>query len=142
MSTVEKGQQVRIHYTGRFPEGETFDSSRGGEPLTFQAGSDDLIPGVSNAVVGMAVGDQKTVEVPPTEGYGERDDSLVGAFPKSNLPEGVEVGMQLQASADGQDFMVTVTEIDDESVTVDANHPLAGKTLVFDVELIEILAPA
>ena len=100
---------------------------------------DELDRGVSNAVIGMAVGEQKTVEIPPAEGYGEHDDDLVGEFPRANLPEGVEVGMQLQASTEGQEFMVTVTEINDETVTVDANHPLAGKTLVFDLEVVEIL---
>ena len=141
MSEATAGQTVRIHYTGRFDDGTVFDSSAERDPLEFKLGAGQVIPGMDNAVAGMEVGDKKTVSIDPAEGYGSRDERLVQAVPKSALPDEIEpaVGMQLQSQApDGQVMQLIVTEVADESITVDANHPLAGRTLEFDIELVAV----
>lgn len=142
MSQVRDGDRVKVHYTGRHEDGTVFDSSEGKEPLEFQVGGGQIIDGVNNAVIGMAVGDKKTVSIAPAEGYGEHDDGLVTEVPKEMMPDGAKVGDQLQAQGEGQEFVVWITEIGKEAVTVDANHPLAGDTLVFDIELVEITPAA
>jgi len=138
MSTVKPGDSVQVHYEGRLESGEVFDSSADREPLEFNAGSEQLIPGFSNGVVGMAVGDKKTLTIPAAEAYGEHDPQMVQRAEIGMLPEGVKVGDRLQAQAGEQVFHVLVTEIDEEGASLDGNHPLAGKTLVFDVELVGI----
>lgn len=138
MSEVQNGDSVKVHYTGRFEDGDVFDTSSGRDPLSFVAGSDELIPGVSNAVLGMKVGDKKTVEVEPEQGYGTRDPQLAQKVPLDQLPEGVEVGTQLAAQAGEQTFPVWVIEIGESEAVVDANHPLAGRKLIFDLELVSI----
>jgi peptidylprolyl isomerase len=140
MAQVKQGDRVKIHYTGRFPDGTVFDSSREREPLEFEAGSAELIPGVSNAVVGMSEGEQRTVSVPPVEGYGERDEQMVQEVPCADLPEGVTVGDALRAQAGDQEFQVWVKELDDEKAVIDGNHPLAGHTLEFELEVVEVVA--
>ena len=136
MSNVQPGNSVQVHYEGRFEDGEVFDTSRGREPLAFEAGSDQLIPGFSNAVIGMAVGDSKTVTLPPAEAYGEHDPERVQRADRDVLPEGVKVGDRLEARSGEHRMVVEVTELDDEGATLDANHPLAGRTLVFDIEVV------
>jgi len=136
MSEIQAGDSVQVHYEGRFPDGNVFDTSRGREPLEFEAGSDQLIPGFSEAVIGMAVGDTKTVTLEPEEAYGDHDPERVQRVDPEVLPEGVKVGDRLQAQAGEDKIVVAVTEIDDEGATLDANHPLAGKTLVFDIEVV------
>jgi peptidylprolyl isomerase len=141
MSQAKSGNTVKIHYTGTLEDGSEFDSSAGREPLEFELGGGQVIPGFDNAVDGMAVGDSKTVSIPPGEAYGERHEQLVQEVPKSALPEDMqpEVGMQLQSqSPEGQVMNLVVSDVAEESISVDGNHPLAGKALTFAIELVEI----
>lgn len=134
------GDRVRVHYTGRFPDGTTFDSSEGRDPLEFEVGTGQVIPGLDKAILDMEVGATETVTVEPAEAYGEHEAALVHAVDRGQLPEGVEEGSALEADVNGQKAILWVTELNDTSATVDANHPLAGRTLVFDVELLEVVA--
>tara|TARA_R110002096_G_scaffold6409_1_gene29654 strand:- start:14070 stop:14498 length:429 start_codon:yes stop_codon:yes gene_type:complete len=141
MSQAKSGDTVKIHYTGTLADGTQFDSSAGQDPLEFALGSGQVIPGFDAAVDGMAVGDSKKVDIPPEQAYGERHDQLIQQVPKSALPDDMEaeVGMQLQSqSPDGQVMNLMVAEVAEETITVDGNHPLAGQTLTFDIELVEI----
>ncbi len=140
MAAVKQGDTVTVHYTGKFEDGDVFDSSSGGEPLKFTAGGQEVIPGVSNAVVGMNTGDSKTVTVSAEEGYGERQEGLLQKVPRAQLPPEVKVGDPLQAQVEGNNFIFWVKDLDEEFATLDANHPLAGKTLVFELELVENLS--
>jgi peptidylprolyl isomerase len=142
MSQAKAGDTVRIHYTGTLEDGTQFDSSSGRDPLEFSLGSGQVIPGFDNAVDGMSVGETKSISIEPGDAYGERHDQLVQEVPKSVLPEEVDatVGMQLQGqSAEGQMTRFTVTAVTEDTITVDANHPLAGQKLNFDIELVEIV---
>jgi len=142
MSHAKSGDTVRIHYTGTLDDGTRFDSSDGRDPLEFALGGGQVIPGFDSAVDGMAVGENKSVTIPPDQAYGERHEQLVQEIPKTALPEEMEpaVGMQLQSqSPDGQFMNLFVTEVADETITVDANHPLAGQALTFAIELVEIV---
>lgn len=133
---------MKVHYQGRMTNGETFDSSEGREPLQFQVGQGMVIPGFDNGVLEMKEGDKKTVEIPVENAYGPRDESLVIEFPREKLPPDLkpEEGMQLQLSnQDGQAYPVVVTSVGENSIMLDANHPLAGEDLIFDIELVEIL---
>lgn len=132
------GDTVRIHYTGKYEDGTVFDSSEGKDPLEFVAGSEQIIPGLDKAILDMSEGDQETVTVPPEEAYGEREPALAQEVERTQLPEGVSKGAALEAEVGGQKTMLWVTELNDETAVVDANHPLAGKTLVFDVELVSV----
>ncbi len=137
---VTVGDTISVHYTGRFENGEVFDSSEDRSPLKFTVGAGQLVKGFDDAVVGMMPGEKKTVNVSPEEGYGEHNPDYVIDFPKANIPPEMklEVGMQLQMSDQaGQPVPVFVAEILDNLVKLDANHPLAGKTLVFDVHIVE-----
>lgn len=141
MSKVKKGDTVRVHYTGKLTTGETFDSSAGREPLEFEVGAGMMIKGFDDAVIDMIIGDKKTVNILPADAYGERNDQMVIDFPRSNFPDDMapEVGMQLMMNNNaGQQFPVTIVEVGDEVVMLDANHMLAGKELVFDIEMVEI----
>ena len=141
MTQVKTGDTVRIHYTGTLSDGTTFDSSAGRDPLEFTVGSGQIIPGLDKAMPGMAIGDKKSVAVPPEEAYGPINPEAVQAVPREQIPAEIplEVGKQLQAqNQNGQVMEVTVADVTEETVTLDANHPLAGKDLVFDIELIEI----
>ena len=141
MSQAKSGDTVRIHYTGTLDDGTEFDSSRGREPLEFALGSGQVIPGFDSAVEGMTVGDAKSVKIEPDQAYGARHDQLVQQVPRSALPDDLEpaVGMQLQSqSPDGQVMTFVIAAIGDDTITVDANHPLAGQALNFDIELVEI----
>ena len=143
MTTAKSGDTVRIHYTGTLSDGAKFDSSAGRDPLEFALGSGQVIPGFDNAVDGMAVGESKTVTIEPAEAYGDKHPQLVQDVPKSALPEEMEpkVGMQLQSQApDGQVMHLVVTDVKDDAITVDGNHPLAGQTLNFDIDLVEIVS--
>lgn len=143
MTQVKPGDTVRIHYTGTFDSGETFDSSQGRDPLEFTVGSGQIIPGLDKAIAGMEVGQQKTVEVPCAEGYGEVDPNARQAVPRAQVPDDIPVdpGTQLQMKTPtGQTVPVTVVSSDENEVVLDANHPLAGKTLIFAIELVEIKA--
>lgn len=141
VSNAKSGDTVKIHYTGTLADGTEFDSSADREPLQFAMGGGQVIPGFDNAVDGMSVGESKTVTIPAAEAYGERHDQLVQDVPKSALPEDMkpEIGMQLQSqSPDGQVMNLQVTAVADDAITVDGNHPLAGKELTFAIELVEI----
>lgn len=142
MTQAKSGDTVRIHYTGTLDDGTQFDSSDGRDPLEFALGGGQVIPGFDSAVDGMAVGDSKSVTISPEQAYGERHEQLVQQVPKSALPEDMEpaIGMHLQSQGpDGQVMNLAVTEVEDESITVDANHPLAGQALTFAIELVEIV---
>ena len=142
MSEAKSGDTVRIHYTGTLDDGTQFDSSAGRDPLEFELGSGQVIPGFDKGVEGMAVGDKKSVTIDPDDAYGQHHEQLIQVVPKDQLPDDMtpEVGMQLQTQNEtGQIMRLSVTAVDDESITVDGNHPLAGKTLNFDIELVEIV---
>ena len=141
MSTAESGNTVRVHYSGRLEDGTVFDSSEGSEPLEFVVGKDMIIPGLEKEIVGMGVGDTKTINVACDEAYGPRQDDAVQVVPREEIPAEIqlEVGGRLQASTpEGQQMLLTVVELTDTEATLDANHPLAGKDLVFDIEMVEI----
>jgi len=141
MSQAKTGDTVKIHYTGTLDDGSEFDSSSGRDPLEFTVGSGQVIPGFDKAVEGMAVGDQKQVRIEAEDAYGERSDQMIQEVPKSALPDDLEPkeGMGLQARGqDGRVINLTVTEVGDDTITVDGNHPLAGKPLNFDIELVSI----
>ena len=141
MTQVKSGDTVRIHYTGTLKDGSTFDSSQGRDPLEFVVGSGQIIPGLDKAIPGMTVGDKKTVDVPADEAYGQADPNARQAVPRAEIPEDLplEIGTPLQVQTpQGQVLQVTVAEVTDEHVTLDANHPLAGKDLTFAIELVAI----
>ena len=141
MSAAKAGDTVRIHYKGTLDDGTEFDSSAGRDPLEFRLGEGQVISGFDKAVEGMAVGDNKTVRIDAEDAYGQRHEQLVQEIPRNVLPEDVvpEEGMTLQSqNPEGQTMLLTVTAVAEESITVDANHPLAGMALSFDIELVEI----
>lgn len=141
MSQAKTGDTVKIHYTGTLDDGTQFDSSKGREPLEFEVGSGQVIPGFDQAVKGMEVGEQKTINIQPEDAYGPRHEQMVQEVPRSALPDDIEPeeGMALRAQQpDGQVINLKVTEVSEETITVDANHPLAGEALNFDIELVEI----
>ncbi|MAP96591.1 MAG: peptidylprolyl isomerase [Ponticaulis sp.] len=145
MTEVKSGDTVRIHYTGTLEDGTQFDSSAGRDPLQFTVGSGQVIPGFDNAVTGMSVGDKKTVTIPCDQAYGEHDPRGLQKVPRADIPEDIplDIGNQLQVSTpQGQTLIVTVSEVTDSEVTLDANHRLAGKDLTFDLELVEIAEAA
>src|ERR1700704_6735918 len=143
MQQVKKGDTVKVHYHGKLTNGETFDSSEGKEPLEFKVGEGSVIKGFDEGVMGMKIGDKKTIHVPVDDAYGPKNEEMLIEFPKDRFPSDMnpEVGMPLTMSnGSGQNFRVTIIEVKDDSVILDANHPLAGEDLVFDIELVEISA--
>ena len=142
MAKAQNGDTVKVHYKGRLDDGTQFDSSEGKDPLKFEVGKQQVIQGFEKAVVGMEVGDSTTVKISSEEAYGPRMDEMVLKVDKTRLPEGMqaEVGQQLQLNQpDGQNIVVTITNVTESEVELDANHPLAGKDLTFDIELVEIV---
>ncbi|QJF52146.1 FKBP-type peptidyl-prolyl cis-trans isomerase [Roseobacter ponti] len=141
MTEVKSGDTVAIHYTGTLTDGTTFDSSEGRDPLEFVVGSGQIIPGLDTAMPGMKEGDKKTVEIPSEQAYGPVNPEMRQAVPREGIPDEIplEIGTQLQMQTpDGQAMPVMVVEVDEATVTLDANHPLAGKDLRFDIELTKI----
>lgn len=141
MMTAKNGDTVKVHYTGKLQDGTVFDSSMSREPLEFAIGSGNIIPGFENAVIGMNPGDSKTETIPAENAYGPHREEMVLVVERGQIPEdvAVEVGQQLQIrQQEGQVIPVIVTDISDSQVTLDANHPLAGEDLVFDIELVGI----
>lgn len=139
---AKEGDTVQVHYTGRLDDGSVFDSSRESEPLEFELGSGRVIPGFETAVEGMSVGESLEVELDPDEAYGQRRDDLVMPVGRDQLPEELdpEVGDALEVQlGSGERTTATVVDADESSVTLDLNHPLAGRTLNFEVELLEIV---
>jgi FKBP-type peptidyl-prolyl cis-trans isomerase 2 len=142
MQEAKKGDKVKVHYHGKLTNGDTFDSSSGREPLEFEIGSGSVIKGFDEGVSGMKVGEKKTINIPVDEAYGQRSEDMLIEFPKDRFPKDMEIkeGMQLMMSnGTGQNIPVIVTEVKDDGVILDANHPLAGEDLIFDIELIEIV---
>ena len=140
-SEARNGDVVQVDYTGKLADGTVFDSSAGREPLEFTLGAGQVIPGFEKAVFGMKVGEKKTATIPVEEAYGPYRDDMVAEISREKLPSDVtpEVGQQLVVrQPDGREIVVTITEVSDETVTVDANHPLAGKDLMFEIELVNI----
>lgn len=141
MTHVDNGDTVHIHYTGKLEDGTTFDSSEGRDPLVFQVGSGQIIPGLDTAIPGMAVGEKKTVTVPCEQAYGPVNPGMLQEISRETIPAEipVDIGTRLQMKTpDGQVVPVTVTAADDKSVTLDANHPLAGKDLTFAIEVVSV----
>ena len=135
---IEKGSKVKVHYTGKLENEQVFDSSVEREPLEFVVGEGMLIPGFEKGVLGLNTGDKKTIELEPSEAYGDLREDLINEVPKENLPEGVEVGHTLQAQTEQGPINVVVTEIGETTAKIDANHPLAGQKLIFDLEIVEV----
>ena len=138
---VKKGSKIHVEYEGKFEDGEVFDSTEkhGGEPLVFVAGEGMVVPGFDNAVIGMKKGDEKEVTIKPEEGYGMPDERAIQKVPKRMMPgeikEGMEIGVPMQ---NGQMIPAKITKIDSDMVTIDMNHPLAGKTLLFKIKIVDI----
>ncbi len=138
MGEVKLGDRVNIHYTGQLEDGTVFDSSQDRDPLEFVAGEDEVIAGVSNAVLGMKPGESKNVELEPEEGYGARQEGLEQRVERTMLPDEAKVGDPLQATVGDHNIVVWVMEISDNHAVLDANHPLAGHRLLFDIELVSV----
>jgi FKBP-type peptidyl-prolyl cis-trans isomerase 2 len=139
--TAKSGDQVSVHYKGTLDNGEVFDSSEGRAPLNFTLGEGQVIAGFDDAVEGMAEGETRTVRIPPEEAYGGRDEDLIRVIARGELPKGmtVEVGQMLRARDNqGGSMRLTVVEFDDDNVTLDGNHPLAGQALTFEIRLVSI----
>lgn len=142
MATVSKGDTIKVHYTGKLDDESVFDSSYGREPLEFTVGSGQVIAGFDSMVVGMEPGDKKTTVIPATDAYGPHEPDMVAELNLNQFPDNIkpEVGQQLQINQqNGQPVIVQVIAIVDGKVTLDANHPLAGKDLTFEIELVEIV---
>jgi peptidylprolyl isomerase len=141
MAEAKNGDTVKVHYTGKLEDGTVFDSSVERTPLEFTLGEGNMIAGFEKAVLGMEIGDSKSAKIPFQEAYGERRDEMLVEVPKAQIPEDIkpEVGQQLSIKQqDGSAVPVVVTEVDQDKIILDANHPLAGKDLIFDIELMEI----
>lgn len=141
MQQAKRGDKVHVHYRGTLDDGSQFDSSEGGEPIAFTLGAGEVIPGFENAIEGMSAGEKKTERMEPGDAYGDHRNELVFTVGREQMPEGdeVEVGDMLQVGfPDGRDATVTVTAVENGEVTLDANHPLAGKPLIFELELVSI----
>ena len=141
MSTAKNGDVVKVHYTGKLDDGTVFDSSREREPLSFELGQGQVIPGFEKAVLGTSVGESKSVRVPVDEGYGPHREQMVLVVPRQEIPDSIEleVGRRLQLQQqDGQALTVRITDLTEETVTLDGNHPLAGQDLNFEIELVAV----
>lgn len=141
MSQVKTGDSVKVHYTGKLTTGEVFDSSLEREPLEFTLGQGMLIAGFENGMIGMEINEKRTLEIPSAEAYGDIREDMMQEVPKAQLPQEMEpqVGMGLVSrTPEGQEMQLVIAEVKEDSVILDANHPLAGKDLVFEIELIEI----
>ena len=137
---IEAGKTVKVHYKGTLEDGSVFDSSEGRDPIEFEMGSGVLLPGFENTVAEMEVDETRTVNIPCKEAYGNVNDEMVGEIPRSNLPDDIdpEVGMVLSMQSPDGEMPVRVVAVDEENLTLDANHPLAGKNLTFELTLVEI----
>ena len=141
MSQVKENNTVKVHYTGKLADGQVFDTSEGKEPIEFVLGQGQLIPGFEQGLIDMKVNEKKTITIAKEEAYGEVNDQLIQEIDRANLPQDMEpkVGMGLVSkSPEGQEMNLMIIEVKDESVVIDGNHPLAGRDLVFDLEVVEI----
>lgn len=140
MKQIENGDTVKVHYTGKLEDGTVFDSSlnEGREPLEVVLGNNMLIKGFESGLIGLSEGDKKTLDIEAAEAYGEYNEEMVSEIPRANVPENVKVGEMLQGMSPMGPINVKVTEVNEETVTIDANHPLAGKKLIFDIEVLSV----
>ncbi len=141
MSEAKNGSKVKVHYTGKLNDGSVFDSSVNREPLAFTVGAGEMIKGFDTGVLGMKAGDKKTVTLSPDEAYGQPREDMVIKVAKENIPEDIkpQVGMNLSMNTqDGRQVPVVVSDVSDAEITLDANHPLAGKELTFEIEMVEV----
>ena len=141
MAKAKCGDMVKVHFTGRIKNNEVFDTSKDDQPYQFTIGTEKVIPGFENAIIGMEVGEKKTVVIPPEEAYGPRSEELVFDFKKNAFSNNTTfvVGDQLKIPQEGAEpITITVADMDDDTVTFDGNHPLAGKALIYDIHLIAI----
>lgn len=140
MSAVA-GNKVKVHYTGTFDDGEVFDSSRERDPMEFEVGAKEVIPGFDDALIGMTVGESKQIRIPEEEAYGPYNPQMLMEVGHDQFEEGmkIEIGQQFQVEMGEQPVVLMVKEVRDDKVVLDANHPMAGKTLNFDIELVEIV---
>ena len=142
MQQVKNGDKVKVHYHGKLTNGETFDSSEGRAPLEFEVGKGMVIKGFDDGVTGMVIGEKRTINIPVDDAYGPKNQDMLIEMPKDRFPKDMEIepGIPLMMSdGGGQNFQVIVAEVKEESVVLDANHPLAGEDLIFDIELVEIV---
>jgi peptidylprolyl isomerase len=142
MTQAKQGDTINVHYTGKLPDGTIFDTSRSRHPLQFTIGKGQVIAGFEQAVIGMKTGESRTTTIPVDLAYGPRRDEMVVTVDRSQLPAGLDplVGQRLELTqTDDQTILVTVTAVTDANMTLDANHPLAGKELIFDIELLTIV---
>jgi peptidylprolyl isomerase len=140
--TAKNGDTVKVHYAGKYETGEEFDSSIGREPLMFTIGGGEVITGFENAALGMSIGEKKSISLDPEKAYGHYNENLIIDMPTEFFPEDISPaeGLQLKiVDENGEEVLVEITKVEDEYIRLDANHPLAGKTLVFDIELLEIV---
>ena len=140
MAQAKTGDTVRVHYKGSLSDGTVFDTSRNRDPLEVTLGSGQLIPGFENAVLGMETGEERRVTIPAEDAYGPRREELILEVPRGRFPPDIEpeVGKQLRMTQEGHDFVDVVQDVKEGSVTLDANHQLAGKELIFELELVEV----
>lgn len=141
MTQAKKGDTVKIHYTGKLNDGTVFDTSDGRDPLSFTIGGGQVIPGFEEAVLGMTKDEKKNVTIPPEKAYGKRNEEMVINVPRDQVPPDInpETGQRLQMQGPNEQMIIVeITEVTEESITLDANPPLAGKELIFDIELVEI----
>ncbi len=141
MSDAKEGDTVKVHYTGTLEDGTVFDSSRDHEPIEFTLGKGQIIKGFENAVLGMSIGETKTVRIPSNEAYGPRRDELLLKFNKTDFPPDIEPvkGLVLDLrNPDGRSLVARITEVSGDLVTLDANHPMSGKDLTFKIDLMEV----
>ena len=140
MATAQIGDLVKVHYTGKLEDGTTFDSSDAGEPLSFELGANNVIPGFERTVLGMSPGQTLTTSIIPTDAYGEHVEEMVLTVDRAQIPdnEELELGMEMQVQGDGFAMPVRVIELNETQVKLDGNHPLAGETLIFTIQLVSI----
>lgn len=141
MSQARNGDTVKVHYIGKLEDGKIFDSSKNRQPLEFTIGSGSVMPSIENGIIGMEIGDTKAIEIPPEEAFGPRNEELVVEIKRGDLPEDIipYLGQRLQMRQPNGNFInLIITDMSEDTITLDANHPLAGHTLLFDVELVEI----
>lgn len=143
MTTVKSGDTVKVHYTGKLEDGTIFDSSASRDPLEFTVGEQRVISGFENAVVGLGVGDKKSVSISPQDGYGEYTTDLVATINRSQIPADIEPapGLVLQGDTPNGPMKFMITVVEGDNVTLDGNHPLAGKQLNFEIEVMDIVRP-
>lgn len=141
MSQIKKGSRIKIHYTGKLKDGAVFESNIGGSPLEFTVGKGKVIKGFENAVLGMKAGETKTVTIKPADAYGPKDQSLIWVLEGNDFPEEtmLELGKEVSFKhADGHIEEGRITDIQDKEITVDGNHPLAGRNLTFEIKIVSV----